>query len=319
VNTTRFGIKIPPEVRAHFYLVLFTVILTGFGAPSGDRWSIAREMKNEASRVVQIPDSPQRIVSLAPSITECLFALGAGEQIVGVTRFSNYPPEAASRPKVGSYIQINLERVLSLKPDLVLATKDGNPRAAVERLVEMGLAVYAVDPRNMEGLFHTLQTLGVILHRQAAAEALVRGLKQRLERIQGTLVGRARPRVLLQIGMDPLVTVGRGTLQDQLIDLAGGENIAAKDPISYPTVSTERVLEAKPEVILVSSMAGRRDPAMELQRWRRWPALPAVAQGRIYAIDGDLIDRPSPRILDGLEEMVVAIHPEVAPYIRGPN
>lgn len=295
------------------------VILVANGIALGACVVHARGMIDEAGRLVRLPDHPRRIVSLAPSITECLFALGLDEEIVGVTRFSNYPPQAASRPKVGTYVQINLEQVLSLRPELVLATRDGNPRGAVERLADMGLSVYVVDPRTMKGLFRTLESLGGILHRQKAAEGIVGRLTGRLERIQDILTGSRRPRVLLQVGIDPLVTVGKGTLQDQLIELAGGENVAAEDPIPYPTLSIERVLEARPEVIIVSSMVGKADAMQELQRWRRWKNLPAVVHGRLHVIDGDLIDRPSPRILDGLEEMVTVIHPELVQYIRNLN
>lgn len=297
----------------------FALILVANGIALGACVAHARGMIDEAGRLVRLPDHPCRIVSLAPSITECLFALGLDEEIVGVTRFSNYPPQAAFRPKVGTYVQINLERVLSLRPDLVLAIRDGNPRGAVERLTDMGLSVYVVDPRTMKGLFRTLESLGEILHRQKAAVGIVGRLTGRLERIQNILTGSRRPRVLLQVGIDPLVTVGKGTLQDQLIELAGGENVSAKDPIPYPTLSIERVLEARPEVIIVSSMVGKTDAMQELQRWRRWENLPAVLHGRLHVIDGDLIDRPSPRILDGLEEMVTMIHPELVQYIRNRN
>jgi iron complex transport system substrate-binding protein len=274
----------------------------------------AREMVDEAGRRVQVPEAPRRVVSLAPSITECLFALGLDEEIVGVTRFSNYPKAAASRPKVGSYIRVNLERILSLAPDLVLATRDGNPRDSVSRLARVGVPVYVVDPRDLVGLFGTLRALGNIFHKRQEAERIVGDLSTRLEVIRQAVLGRTRPRVLMQVGISPMVTVSRGTLQDRLIELAGGKNIASREPINYPTLSLERVLEARPEIILVSSMVGKTDAFRELDRWRRWRELPAVINDRLHVIDGDLIDRASPRILDGLEEMTALIQPEA---IRG--
>jgi iron complex transport system substrate-binding protein len=276
-----------------------------------------REMTDEAGRRVQVPEAPSRIVSLAPNITECLFALGLDREVVGVTQYSSYPPEAASRPQVGSYVQINLERVLALQPDLVLAIRDGNPREQVARLAQMGLAVFVMDPRSLDGLFRTLETLGAILGREPAASTLIRGMKERLERLGGLLAGRPRPRVLLQIGVNPLVTVGKGTLQDHLVQLAGGENIAGSEAVPYPILSVERVLEMRPEVILVSSMGEKTDAAQELRRWARWKEIPAVATGRLHVVDGDLIDRPSPRVLDGLEELAARIHPEVAGSLAG--
>jgi len=248
---------------------------------------------------------------LAPSITECLYALGAGQSVVGVTRFSNYPPEAASLPKVGSYVHVDLEHVISLRPDLIIAIRDGNPKEVVARLERMGLPVFVVDPRSVEDLFRTLRGLGALVGRRGQAEELVEDLQRRLDRIRREVQGKPRPRVLLQIGVDPLVSVGDSTLQGQLIELAGGQNIAGDGPILYPILSMERVLEADPDVILVSSMVGEAGSRRALREWSRWPTLQAVRKGRVHLIDGDLIDRPSPRILEGLENMVQWIHPEI--------
>ncbi len=268
--------------------------------------------RDETGRIVNIPVEPSRVVSLAPSITECLFALGLDNEVVGVTQFSNYPGKATDLPKVGSYIHISMESVLALRPDLVIAIRDGNPLKTVERLDDLGLPVYVVDPRDLEGLFRTLEGLGRILNRTPKAEALVGQLRQRLKRIQQLLEGRPRPRVFLQIGMNPLVTVGNGTLQGQLVHLAGGENIAERAKIPYPAMSTEWVLEAQPDIILISTMTGLTHVAEQIRQWSRWKELPAVANGRLYGIDGDLINRPCPRILDGLEEMFSCIHPGIA-------
>jgi|Deesub1362B_J571_1020462.scaffolds.fasta_scaffold03222_4 iron complex transport system substrate-binding protein len=270
-----------------------------------------REVRDEVGRKVRVPRSPRRIISLAPSITECLYALGAGQSVVGVTRFSNYPPEAASLPKVGSYVHVDLEHVISLRPDLIIAIRDGNPKEVVARLERMGLPVFVVDPRSVEDLFRTLRGLGALVGRRGQAEELVEDLQRRLDRIRREVQGKPRPRVLLQIGVDPLVSVGDSTLQGQLIELAGGQNIAGDGPILYPILSMERVLEADPDVILVSSMVGEAGSRRALREWSRWPTLQAVRKGRVHLIDGDLIDRPSPRILEGLENMVQWIHPEI--------
>jgi iron complex transport system substrate-binding protein len=180
----------------------------------------------------------------------------------------------------------------------------------VERLAAVGIPVYVVDPRNLEDLFEMVKDLGALLQRQDEAAKLLAELSERLRWIRARVAGRGRPRVLLQVGIDPLVSVSRGTLQDHLIDLAGGHNIATAAPVLYPALSIESVLEARPEVILVSSMVGETDATLELQKWRRWKALPAVGNDRLFVINGDLIDRPSPRVLAGLEEMARLIHPE---------
>ncbi len=282
---------------------------------AGTAWP--RDMVDEAGRRVQVPDNPHRIVSLAPSITESLFLLGLDEEVVGVTKHCNYPPQAKTRAVVGSYVQFSLEKVLSLRPDLVLAVRDGNPKDSVERLASLGVPVYVVDPRTLEGLLETLQRLGDVLRRGQEAQAIIGQMRSRLDRLKDAVAGRPRPRVLLQVGIEPLVSVGNGTLQDQLIQMAGGENIAASVPLQYPILSVEWVLQAGPEVILVSSMVGETDAGKELRRWKKWKEIPAVASGRVHLIDGDLIDRPSPRILRGLEEMVGYIHPEAGRLLRG--
>jgi iron complex transport system substrate-binding protein len=303
---TNFHWRLPTTLIFGFFVSLMSSSLSRAGC-----------VEDEAGRKVRVPQELRRIVALAPSIAECLFALGLDDEVVGVTEFSNYPPEVLSRPQVGSYVQINLESVLALEPDLVIATRDGNPKQVVDRLTEMGLAVYVVDPRHMEGLFRTLQVLGQLLDREDKAQTLVRELRGRLDEIQRLLKGTRRPRVFLQIGIDPLVTVGRGTLQDELIRLAGGVNIAEEEPVPYPVMSVEHILRARPEVIIVSSMTGGTSAEQELQRWHQWEMIPAVARGRFHVINGDLIDRPTPRLLDGLEEMVRLIHPDLSSQIRG--
>jgi iron complex transport system substrate-binding protein len=268
------------------------------------------EMTDEAGRRVQLTGVPSRIVALAPSIAECLFALGLDQEVVGVTEHTNFPPQAASRPKVGSYVHLQLEAIVALRPDLVLATRDGNPREQIRRLEELGLKVFVLDPRSLEGLFRTLLCLGELLGRQQVAEAVVSQMRDRIEGIRRSLEHKPRPRVLLQVGAQPLVVAGTETLQDHLIGLAGGQNVAGSLGKGYPMLGLERVMTLAPEIILISSMADPRGAEQERNRWKRWKEIPAVKSGRIYVLDGDLIDRPSPRVVEGLEEMARIIHPE---------
>lgn len=270
------------------------------------------EVTDEAGRKVRLSTTPGRIVALAPSITECLFALGLNSEVVGVTEHTNFPPQATSRPKVGSYIHLQLEAIVALKPDLVLATRDGNPKEQIRRLEEMGLTVFVLDPRSLEGLFNTLLSLGEVLGRREEAGNLVFRLQQRIEGIKRNLGTRAKPRVLLQVGAQPLVVAGADTLQNHLIELAGGHNVAASLGRGYPMLSLESAMTLAPEVIIISSMADPRGAEQEKKRWNRWNTLPAVKSGRIHVIDGDLIDRPSPRIVEGLEELALIIHPEAS-------
>jgi len=264
---------------------------------------------DEAGREVRVPDEPQRIVSLAPSITEMLFALGLGDRVVGVTEFSTYPPEAAAKTRVGSYIRLNAERILDLAPDLAVGTVDGNKLGLVELLEDAGVAVYAVNPRSVDGMIRTVEGLGAVCGVRERGEALARELRARLDRVVARTQEKRRPRVFLQINIRPIMSVNRNTLHHDVIRLAGGENITADHEVPYPRLSLEEVLDEAPDVILISSM--ERGGAFEEARkaWFRWNTIPAVRTGRVHLIDSDLFDRPAPRVIRGLERMMQLLHP----------
>jgi iron complex transport system substrate-binding protein len=276
--------------------------------PSGT--ALGRTVRDEAARTVRVPEWSERIVSLAPSITEILFALGAGGRVVGVTRFSDYPPEAGRLPKVGSYVELSIEKILVLKPDLVIATKDGNPKAVVDRLAELGVPAYVIDPRTLEGVLASIRDIGRLIGAEEAASRVTRQMAARIRRVERRVSGRPRPRVFFQIGTEPIVSAGRDTFTDILIRTAGGLNVTG-EMTSYPQLSLERVLEARPEIIFISPMAGPSGTFTRLQHfWQQWPGLPAVKNGRIYLVNADICDRPSPRIVGALEQLARMIHPE---------
>ena len=258
-----------------------------------------------------VPQEYQRIVSLAPNITEILFALELGDRVIGVTQHCNYPPEAAAKTNVGSYVDLNLEKILSLKPDLVIATADGNEKGPVERLVEFGVPVLITNPKKLVDVFETIRTIGRITKKEKKAEILIGSLQKRMDRIVLACSRLPQPRVFLQINEHPLITVGRDTFHNNLIKLAGGINISGQDSIKYPKYSLEQVLRSRPDVILITSMERGVAAEKKKERWIHWDQIPAVTQGRIYLLDSDLLDRPSPRLVDGLEALARAIHPEL--------
>jgi len=273
--------------------------------------SSAKTVSDQLGRRVSLPDTPQRVVSLAPSITEIIFAIGEQQRLKGVTRFSDYPGAAATLPKVGSYTQPDLERIVALNPDLCIATKDGNPKYVIDRLQSLKIPVYAVDPRNLNRVMQTILDIGSLLSASARANALVESMRLRVERIEAVIKkARLRPRVFFQIGISPIVSIGSDSFIHELIDLAGGENVAAGD-IAYPRFSREQVLALAPEIFIISSMA--RGVVFEKVKagWNRWPNMPAVRDQRIYLVDSNLFDRPSPRLVDALELLAKLIHPEL--------
>ena len=265
---------------------------------------------DEVGREVIFPHPPKRIVSLAPNITEILFSLGLDEEIVGVSIHCNFPEKAKSKVRVGSYISLDFEKITFLKPDLVIATGAGNTREMVDRLEKLGFPTYVIFPKNFNDVLKSIDHLGQVAGREKEAMGIIQGMKQRSQRVIELTQGLSRPKVFLQIGEAPIVTVGKGSFADDLIYLAGGENIAGKEKEMYPRLGMEEILERSPEVILVSSMDPKGDYQKILNEWSRWKVIPAVKNGRVHLIDSDLIDRPSPRIIDGLEEIARILHPE---------
>jgi len=287
------------------FFILLSMILLGVTSPL-----FCATFRDALDREITLDRPPERIVSLAPSLTEVLFFLGLGDRVAGVTRFSSYPPEAARKPKVGSYINLNIEKIISLNPDLVIGTVDGNASSTVGMLEEAGLRVFIVDPRNVGQVIETVHKLGRICGVNEKAETLSRMLQTRVDHILEKTGMREKPLVFLQINLRPIITVNRHTYHHDLIRLAGGVNMTRNEFLNYPRIGLEEVIRRKPEVILISSM--ERGGTFEKARteWMKWTSIPAVRQNRVHLIDSDLIDRPSPRIVTGLEDMARLIHPE---------
>lgn len=266
---------------------------------------------DQLERRVTLPDDPQRVISLAPSITEIIYALEQANRLKGVTRYSDFPIEATKLPKIGSYVRLDLERIVALNPDLCIAIKDGNPKEIIDRLESLKIPVYVVNPRNLNTVLATVTEIGRILNADDKAEALLTLLHNRIQRVK-TLISddTYRPGVFFQIGISPIVSVGTDTFLHELIELAGGKNLAdGKTP--YPRFSREQVLALAPEIFIVTSMARQAVFEQVKAEWRRWPSMPAVRNERIFLVDSNLFDRPSPRLVDGLELLIKLIHPEL--------
>jgi len=286
--------------------MLFLAIFLGTSAS----YSTTLKVKDEAGREVAFPFPPKRFVSLAPNITEILFSLGLDEEIVGVSIHCNFPERAKGKVRVGSYISLDFEKITYLKPDLIIATGAGNTRDMVDRLGKLGFQTYVIYPKNFEDILKSIAHIGQVVNREKEARMIIEGMRKRSQKVIELTKGLPRPKVFIQIGDAPIVTVGKGSFADDLIRLAGGENIAGKEKEVYPRFGMEEILKRSPEVIVISSMNPKGDYQRILHEWARWKTIPAVKNGRIHLIDSDLIDRPSPRIIEGLEEIAKALHPE---------
>jgi iron complex transport system substrate-binding protein len=292
------------RVLAGFLILLPSLIWAPYAHSSSQRF------KDEVGREVIVLFPPMKIVSLAPNITEILFSLGLDQEIVGVSIHCNFPEKVQSKVRVGSYISLDFEKIVSLKPDLIIATGAGNTRDMVERLERLGFPTYVIFPKNVEDVIRSVGHLSQLVGREKEGAEIIREMKRRRERVVELTLGLSRPRVFLQIGEAPVVTVGKNSFADDLIRLAGGDNVAGNENEMYPRFGMEEILKRSPEVILISSMNPKGNYQKVLREWSRWKTIPAVKNGRIHLLDSDLIDRPSPRIIQGLEEMARILHPE---------
>lgn len=267
-------------------------------------------------REVTLSTEPNRIISLAPSNTEIMFALGAGDKLVGRDDFSNYPAEANQVPTIGSlYPQVNAEAIVALKPDLVLAAGITNPDD-VKALADLGLTIYATSiAQGLDDIYADILAVGKLSGQANEAELLVADLKARADAVTAKTTRLAeRPRVFYEIdATDPAkpYTTGANTFIDQLLALAGGENIGRVGKDQYFQISLEVLVAQDPAIILLgSSTYGGQTPELVATR-AGWDAIAALKSGQVYAFNDDLVSRPGPRVVDGLETLAKLIHPEL--------
>ena len=285
---------------------MILVLSPVFGVPN----SFSATFTDEVGRRVELAGPPQRLISVAPSVTEVLFSMGLGEKVVGVSTYCNYPPEAQKKEKVGGYITPSLEKIIALRPDLVIGTADGNLKSFVSKLAGLGIPVYISNPQSVSEVMTSILRIGEVTFSQSAARRVVDSMKAKMEGVREKVQGRPRPRVLHVLSYDPLMSSGKGTFVDDLIRIARGINIAENAKGKHPRYSMEEVIAQDPEVIILSSMISKDPLADQRQWWQRWREIAAVRLSQIYIIDSDMTLRPSPRIVEGLEEMARAIHPE---------
>jgi len=262
-------------------------------------------VSDDTGREVRLARPAQRIVSLAPHITELLFSAGAGDRLVGAVDFSDWPPAAKQLPRVGAYNAVDMERILALRPDLVVAWASGNPPALIERLRGLGLTVFLSEPRELEDVAGNLERLGRLAGTEATAQAAADAFRRRLQALRERYSARAPVSVFYQIWFRPLMTVNGEHLISKVIRLCGGRNVFADLPALVPKLDMEAVLAADPQAIV----AGVREPGDEAWQadWRRWPQLRAVREGHLISLPADLMQRHTVRILDGAGQLCAAL------------
>jgi iron complex transport system substrate-binding protein len=289
-------------------IIIISYILLGCGNSGSKSPSQQGKVFTDAmKRKVTVPQTVKRIVSMAPNVTEMLFAIGLKDEIVGVTDFCDYPPAALEKPRIGGYYNPNIEAILSLNPDLVVATPDGYSRERVEKLDQAGISVFLVNPQKIDEVLETMLTLGKVTGREDAAKQVVQALHARVQAVAKeveSIPEDKRAKVFYEIGQDPLITAGPGNFVDNLIKAAGGVNIASDAASDWPQYSVEAVIMKEPDVIITAPhVPSQESTTVQPSIWRKYETIPAVKNGRIYQVKPDILLRAGPRIVDGLEEL----------------
>jgi iron complex transport system substrate-binding protein len=270
----------------------------------------ARELTDEIGRKVRVPQEVKRIVSLAPNLTEIVFALGRGAWLAGDTDYCDYPPEAEQKSHVGGPVNPNLEQVAALKPDLVLASKSINRRETVEALDRIGVPVYVTDPHSIEGMIASVEHIGAAIGAEKSASQLAQDLRDRLSDL-GKRVGNATPRpVLFIVWTDPLISIGRDTFIADALRRAGGRSVVETSG-EWPHISLEEIVHLQPDVLVFASAHGAETHREidELRSRPGWKDLTAMQRDSVVVIS-DAINRPAPRMIDAIERLARALHPE---------
>jgi len=256
---------------------------------------------DDTGRRVELAEPARRIISLAPHVTEMLYAAGAGDRVVAAVSYSDYPEPARELPRVGAYNRFDIEQVLAHDPDLVVGWQSGNPEASLEKLGRLGAALYITEPRSMEAIASNLERLGRLAGTAETAAGAARVFRQRHAELVARYADRPTLEVFYEIWNDPLMTINGEHLISAIIRGCGGRNVFADLPAIAPRISVEAVLARDPEVIVASGMDDERPEWLDA--WKNWPQLRAVREGHLFFIPPNTLQRHTPRVLEGMERM----------------
>jgi len=263
-----------------------------------------REISDDLGRKIRIPEKIERAVSLAPNLTESIFAVGAGDKLVGVTSFCNYPADASVIQKVGDTISPNMETIFALKPNIVFVSTASQIETFTKTLENQNIAVYVTNPKNLDGVLSNLKQLGDILGTSAQAGNLISDLQKRITAVENKVKGKSQTKVFVQISKEPLFTIGKESFLTEIIERAGGVSVTKNVETAYPKLSKETALALNPEAIILSDSDDNKEPNEVFKN------SPALQNDRVFKINADLLSRPAPRIVDALERIAKDLHPE---------
>lgn len=291
-------------LRIGIVFIASVIMVSCVASPAPESKEVGRTVADDLGRTVAIPEKVTRAISLAPSITESVFAAGAGDRLVGVTTYCNYPPETATIEKVGDTQTPNIEKIIALKPDVVFVSTASQLEAFMQTLEEQRIAVYVIDSKNVSEMLEDLRKLGALFGTQSSAENTALGLERRLGSIERKLPPEESQRVFVQISNEPLFTIGKDSFLTNLIETAGGSSVTKDVPSAYPKLSKETASALNPNVMILSDSEDNQAPNDVFKN------SPAVKNGRVYKINADIISRPGPRLVDAIEQIAGFLHGE---------
>ena len=295
------------EIRKFSWLAL-VVLLAACASHQNPPTQNSREITDDAGRRVSLPARVDRVVSLAPNLTEIVFAVGGGNRLVGRTSYCDYPPEAKAVAEIGDTLHPSLERIIALRPQVVLISTASQLEVFTQQLQNQNIAVFVTDPHDLDGVFRSIWQVGDILGQREQTAVVVQKLRDRTDLVEAVVKQKQPVRVFYQLSAEPLYTAGHDAFVTDLIRRAGGISVTADVPGAWPKYSNESALAAKPEAIILptgGSMGTGNSNVTEALRQS-----PAALAGRVYKINDDHLVRPGPRAVDGLEEMAKALHPD---------
>jgi ABC-type Fe3+-hydroxamate transport system substrate-binding protein len=281
-------------------LLLFVLLVAAVAAQA------SRVITDETGRTVTVPDHPHRVVCLVPSITDTVFALGSGDDVVAVSDYTTHPPAALKKPSIGGLVKPSIETILSFHPDLVLGTSIPGATETAAQLQNVGVPVYLVDPHGLSGILRSVGSVGEALNRVPQAAALNASLNQRIEAVRARSAGKPAPKVLVPVWYDPIITIGKNAFISQLVETAGAKSVTDDLLPDWPEVSMETVVTRAPEALVL--IRGGKISIGMLQKRPGWSSLPAIQSGKVYYVDTG-IQEPSPVAIDALEELAREFHP----------
>ncbi len=270
---------------------------------SGDSFAI--RVTDDENNTIELKKLATRVITLAPSLTEMIFTIGAEDKLVATVKSSNYPAAANKIARIGDYERFNMETLLSYKPDLVLAWSSGNNRQQIEKIKKFNIPVYLIEPRKLEDIATTLRNIGILLGQSEQANQAADDFEYRLKRISEANKNKDKIKAFYQIWHDPIFTVNGEHVISRIMQMCGLVNVFQNARILAPKITEESVIGKNPEIIIASGMANglKTEQPDWLSIWKKWPAISAVASGNLFFIHPDLINRQSTRILDGAEKM----------------